>query len=257
MTVFLTFYRNIKKFQNFLWNHRLQNSQSNHEQKSCAVGITECDFCKVWKSRYGNTNKPNMLVNDWRTQKQTHQPHLTDFSEETQNSPQYSGCGGNWVPTNKSIGYTKVLMPTHHQRNEEYESCSVASSKEEMSTCFPARKLRIMVVFNQLVTFASCRVRPHPNSPECLSDFLFLDLHLQSCFLVNRNHFLWERLHVLYSLLTLMLFCLEIIPDHRLFHYRIYFHSHMYFELGFNAVMILCSLGLYCTRKLLFKLFCV
>jgi hypothetical protein len=73
---------------------------------------------------------------------------------------------------NTSVGSTKVLTLTNHWGSQERYSCRDVSSKEELSTCFPPRRLGVDVV-NDLVTFVICRVRPHPNPPECLSQTLF------------------------------------------------------------------------------------
>lgn len=124
-----------------------------------------------------------MLVNDQRTQKQTHQLQLTDSSEGTKNMPQYTGCRGNWVTTWKSAGHAKVLVPTDQQRNEECEYCRVASSKEEMSTCFPAESAEWLLLTNQ-------QSQTSPKFPKMFIRLFFLDSYLQSCFSVNRNHFM-------------------------------------------------------------------
>ena len=57
-----------------------------------------------------------------------------------------------------------------------------------MYTHFLPRRMEVDLVNNR-VTFAICRIRPHSNTPECLSQtFVSLDLFHYLHFLVNRTH---------------------------------------------------------------------
>lgn len=84
------------------------------------------------------------------------------------------------------IGSKKVLVP-NPQEKQESKLYRVVSSKKEMNTCFTPRRLGVDAI-NDLMSFATYRARPHPNTQNVHPRLPFLEIFFQPCFSVNRTH---------------------------------------------------------------------